>query len=191
MREILSTLFSPWNTSLYINVLQNITDDKCIRKLILAEPPLLLLYISISDSAWNWIVNNINSNKKNFFYSEIYRKYKKFSVTSCVIKFICEEDKKMLLKMSDEWKRKRKTNWIVLHENKMLHQHKMQVTLSNQKGYKFKGKSFFMMILLYVFIVQTAYGFNVDVRSHVAYSRPEGTMFGFAVTAHREGDTGW
>jgi len=68
MREILSTLFSPWNTSLYINVLQNITNDKCIRKLILAEPPLLLLYISISDSAWNWIVNNINSNNKKVYF---------------------------------------------------------------------------------------------------------------------------
>jgi len=47
------------------------------------------------------------------------------------------------------------------------------------------------LLLTLVTAVRISSGFNVDVRSHVEYSRPPGTMFGFAVAAHKEGDVGW
>ena len=46
-------------------------------------------------------------------------------------------------------------------------------------------------ILFLLLCIKSVASFNIDVQSHVEYSRPPGTMFGFAVTAHKEGDTGW
>ena len=48
-----------------------------------------------------------------------------------------------------------------------------------------------VVVLVLLLLCGPLYGFNVDVRSHVKYSRPTGSMFGFAVAAHKEGDTGW
>ncbi len=59
-----------------------------------------------------------------------------------------------------------------------------------QKAFKMTAERT-LLLLSVLASLKTVTGFNVDVRSHVEYSRPAGTMFGFSVAAHKEGDVGW
>ena len=66
----------------------------------------------------------------------------------------------------------------------------MVMKMVNSDSRKMVSRTLLLLLTL-VSTVRISSGFNVDVRSHVEYSRPPGTMFGFSVAAHKEGDVGW
>jgi hypothetical protein len=49
----------------------------------------------------------------------------------------------------------------------------------------------FSLVCVTALLASPVLAFNVDVRSHVEFSQQSGSLFGFSVAAHKEGDTGW